>query len=97
MTRVRRSRRWWSRGLALAAGILLVVGVSAAQVPGPWHADDSPHACPICKLGCQPVPLGPVSALVEPPAPSRPLVATCELSACLLDAESHSPSRAPPA
>jgi hypothetical protein len=97
LTRGGQPRWWWPRGLALLAGILLALGVSAAQVPGPWHEDDAPHACPICKLGCQPVPLAPVSALVEPPAPPRPFIASVEQPACLLDTGSSSPSRAPPA
>jgi hypothetical protein len=76
---------------------MLVLGVSAAHVPGPWHRDDAPHACPICKLGYQPVPLAQTSALVEPPAAPRLLTPPRERSVRLLSAGNHRPSRAPPA
>jgi hypothetical protein len=82
---------------ALVVGAMLALGVSAAHVPGPWHQDDAPHACPICKLGYQPVPVPPASALVEPPAPPRVFATPRERPVCLLNATKHDPSRAPPA
>jgi hypothetical protein len=91
-----RSRRW--RGaMALLAGAMLALGVSAAHVPGPWHQDDAPHACPICKLGYQPTPVASASLLVEPPAPPRLLAPPDEQPVRLLSGRNHSPSRAPPA
>ena len=96
--RAQRQRgRRWREVLALLAGAMLVLGVSAAQVPGPWHRDDVPHACPICTLGCQPAPVVPTSLLVEPPAPPRFLASPRERPARLLSAGDHSPSRGPPA
>ena len=95
-TQRQRSRRWHG-ALALLAGAMLALGVSAAHVPGPWHQDDAPHACPICKLGYQPAPVMPASTLVEPPAPPRLLAKPHERPARLLSAGNHSPSRAPPA
>jgi hypothetical protein len=83
--------------LALLTGFVLALGVTAAHVPGPWHQDDAPHACPICKLGHQPVPPAPGSTLVEPPAPPRFLPPPTERPACLLGTPEDSPARAPPA
>ena len=97
LTAQRQPGRPWHRALALLAGILFALAVSAAQVPGPWHQDDRPHACPTCKLGCQPPPLASASSLVEPPAPPRLLTPPREQPARLLSAGNNSPSRAPPA
>ena len=97
MTARRQPGRPWHRALALLAGAMLALGVSAAHVPGPWHQDDAPHACPICKLGYQPIPVATASLLVEPPAPPRLLAPPREQPARLLSADNNSPSRAPPA
>lgn len=97
LTALQQGSRRWRGALALLASATLALGVSAAQVPGPWHQEDAPHACPICKLGCQPVPLVAASTLVEPPAPPRLLTPPREQPARLLSAGNNSPSRAPPA
>ena len=97
MTAQRQRSRRWRGAVALLAGVMLTLGVSAAHVPGPWHQDDAPHACPICKLGYQPIPVATASLLVEPPAPPRLLAPPREQPARLLNAGDPSPSRGPPA
>jgi hypothetical protein len=87
----------WLGALAVLAGSLLLLGVTAAHVPGPWHLDDAPHACPICKLGHQPLPLAPVSVLVQPLAPPSLLVLPGEKKARLSTPRRHTLSRGPPA
>jgi hypothetical protein len=97
LTARRQPGRSWPRALALLSSVVLALGVSAAQVPGPWHQDDAPHACPVCKLGYLPVPVALASTLVEPPAPPRLLALPRERPARLLNTRNQGPSRAPPA
>jgi hypothetical protein len=78
------------------ASILLLLGVTAAHVPGPWHQNDAPHACPICKLGHQPLPPALVSVLVQPLGPPRLLVLPGEEKAPLSTPRRHTLSRGPP-
>jgi hypothetical protein len=87
----------WLRALAVLAGMLLLLGVTAAQVPGPWHRDDAPHACPICKLGCQPLPAALFSALVQPLTPPGFFVSPAERRALLSTPRRQTLSRGPPA
>jgi hypothetical protein len=97
LTARRQIGRRWHKALALLAGGALVLGVSAAHVPGPWHRDDAPHACPICKLGYPPAAVASATLLVELPAPSRRLPVAAEQPLRLVDAGTSTAPRAPPA